>query len=272
MARATFLLGYPRSGTTLVATVLAGVPGTAVLEELPTLRAAADFLEPGGLARLLALPPGDVERLRASWWQVARRHGVGEARLVVDMDPFKGLQLPLIGRLFPEAPVVIMRRDPRDVVLSCFRQNFAASPAALEFRTLASTARHYAATMALIAACLPRLANPVLELRYEALVADFDCETRRLCDFLGLPWSPDLRDVAGLARRRDIGTASAGQLRRGLYDGSGQWRPFADELVPVLPVLAPWIDALGYDLNANGSVPASPDPGLPASAETFGPP
>lgn len=270
MARAAFLLGYPRSGTTLAATVLAGVAGTVVLEELPTLRAAADFLEPGGIARLLALPPADVARLRASWWQVVRQQGADEARLVVDMDPFKGLQLPLIGRLFPEVPVIIMRRDPRDVVLSCFRQNFAASPAALEFRTLASTARHYAATMALIAACRPRLANPVLELGYEALVADFDSETRRLCDFLGLPWSPDLRDVAGLARRRDIGTASAGQLRRGLYDGSGQWRPFAAELAPVLPVLAPWIEALGYGLSATASAPASPDPGPPASAGTSG--
>lgn len=270
MSRPVFLLGFPRSGTTLVATILSGVPGVTILEELPTFADAAHFLEPGGLARLTALSAAEVAGYREAWWRVARQSGARSAATVVDMDPFKGLQLPLIGRLFPEAPVIIMRRDPRDVVLSCFRHNFAANIGTVEFRTLASTARHYAAIMAVIAACRPWLANPALDLCYETLVAQPDAEAQRLCDFLGLPWSPDLRDVAGLARRRDIGTASAGQLRRGLYDGSGQWRAFAAELAPVLPVLEPWIDALGYDLNANGSIPASPDPGPPMSAGTSG--
>jgi tetratricopeptide (TPR) repeat protein len=243
--RHAFLLGYPRSGTTLVQTILAGAGDVSTLEELPTLRDAAEafLIRPGGLAELAALPAESLAALRAAYWQrVAGFGGRREAPLFLDMDPLRSLQLPLIAALFPDVPVIVMRRDPRDVVLSCFRQNFAASPVAIAFATLASTARHYAATMDLLATCLERLPNPVLELRYEALVADFDGETQRLCRFLGLDWSPALRDVAAIARSRAIGTASVGQVRRGLYDGGGQWWAFAAELAPVLPLLAPWID------------------------------
>lgn len=238
--RHAFLLGYPRSGTTLVQTIIAGAGDVSTLEEMPTLRDAAEaFLgRPGGLAELAALPEAQRDSLRTAYWQrVAGFGGRREARLFLDMDPLRTLQLPLVAALFPDVPVVVMRRDPRDVVLSCFRQNFAASPVAIAFATLESTARHYAATMDLLATCLQHLPNPVLELRYEALVADFDVETQRLCAFLGLDWSPALRDVAAIARTRAIGTASVGQVRRGLYDGGGQWRAFAAELAPVLPIL-----------------------------------
>jgi hypothetical protein len=243
------LLGYPRSGTTLVETILATAEGVATLEELPTLLAAesAFYLPADGLDRLAALDAATAADLRAAYWQRVAAFGVpDDARLFVDMDPLKSMDLPIIGRLFPRAAIIVMRRDPRDVVLSCFRQNFAASPIALEFTNLADTARHYDALMHLQQHSLLRLPNPVFELRYEALVADFDATTRALCDFLELPWSNRLRDFSATAKARNVGTASVGQVRRGLYDGGGQWQRFAEELGPVLPVLEPWIKAFGY--------------------------
>lgn len=244
-----FLLGFPRSGTTLIETILASVPGVETLEELPTLALAEQkfLLPPGGLTALATAKPADLTGFRSAYWQRVRDFGVGpEARLFVDMDPMKSMDLPLIGRLFGATPIVVMRRDPRDVVLSCFRQNFAASPMALEFISLDRAARFYDAVMVLQRECLARLPNPVLELRYEALVADFDGVTRQLCKFLSLPWSAELRDFGATARRRDVSTASVGQVRRGLFDGGGQWRRFAAEMAPVLPVLAPWVEAFGY--------------------------
>ena len=162
------------------------------------------------------------------------------------MDPLKTMDLPLIGRLFPAATIIVMRRDPRDVLLSCFRQNFAASPIAFEFTTLARAARHYDALMRLQRHSLLRMANPVFELRYEELVADFDGVTQRLCTALGLEWSAALRDFGATARQRNVSTASVGQVRRGLYNGGGQWQRFAVQLAPVLPILQPWIDEFGY--------------------------
>nr|WP_310523734.1 sulfotransferase [Polymorphobacter sp.] len=244
-----FLLGYPRSGTTLVENILASAAGVEALEELPTLAAAeATFLRPvNGLDRLATLDAATAETLRAAYWQRVADFGISpKTRLFVDMDPLKSLHLPLVGALFPHAPIVVMRRDPRDVVLSCFRQNFAASPIALEFTTLDRSARHYDALMRLQGHCLERIPNPVLELRYEELVSDFDAVTQRLCSFLGLSWTKALRDFSETARRRNVNTASVGQVRRGLYNGGGQWSAFADQMAPVLPILDPWVRHFGY--------------------------
>ena len=167
-------------------------------------------------------------------------------RSFVDMDPLKATRLPLIARLHPQAKVLIMRRDPRDVVWSCFKTNFALTNAALDFTTLEGAALHYAAMMELIELARARLDLAFHEVRYEGLVRDFDGETQAMCAFAGLDWSEDLRRFGSTAKRRGVATASAGQVRQGLYDGSGQWRPYAEFLEPVLPILAPWIEQLGY--------------------------
>jgi Sulfotransferase family len=133
-------------------------------------------------------------------------------------------------------------------VWSCFHTHFALTNAALDFTTLAGTARHYAAMMTLIELCRERLQLCVHEVRYEALVRDFDGETRALCDFTGLTWSHALRQFGATAQRRGVATASAGQVRKGLYDGSGQWRPYAKHFEPIMPILAPWVEKFGYEV------------------------
>lgn len=238
--RHVFLLGYPRSGTTLVEQVLATAPGVTTLEEAPTLAAAAPYL--ADLPALAVLDDAGVARLRGDYW--ARVHAAGAAPppggTFVDMDPFKSLALPLIARLFPAATVVHVRRDPRDVVWSCFRRSFVAGPVAAEFTSLARAASHYAATRRLIDAC-GALPLTMYDLRYEDLVADFDGATQRLCAVTGIAWSPALRDFAATAQARRVKTASAAQVRQPLFDGSGQWRRYALYLADVQPVLAPWV-------------------------------
>ncbi len=235
-----FLLGYPRSGTTLVEQVLATLPGTATLEEAPTLAASAPHL--ADPVRLAALDDGTVAALRADYWARVAAAGAGGAATFVDMDPFKSLALPLIARLFPAAKVVHVRRDPRDVVWSCFRRNFIAGPTTPELTSLPRAARHYAATMRLIDVCTARLPLSLHVLSYEALVTDFDATTRALCAFLGQPWTPALRDFPATARTRRVRTASAMQVRQPLFDGRGQWRRYAAHLAPVQDVLAPWVE------------------------------
>ena len=244
-----FLQGFPRSGTTMVENILASIPGVSALEERPTLgQADHDFLaQPGGLERFNRLDEVALQPYRAAYWDGVARAGLEVAgACFVDMDPLKGTRLPLIARLFPQAKVLIMRRDPRDVVWSCFHTHFALTNAALDFTTLLGTARFYAAMMALTEQCRERLPLSIHELRYEALVRDFDAETRALCAFAGLPWSDALRQFGATAQRRGVATASAGQVRKGLYDGSGQWRPYAHHFEPVLPILQPWIERFGY--------------------------
>jgi len=243
--RHVFVLGFPRSGTTLIENILASLPGAHALEERPTLRAADEaFLLPQqGLSDLAAIDEAAVQGYRAAYWDAVFAAGVDrDAALVVDMDPLKSLRLPIIARLFPDAYVIQMRRDPRDVVWSCFRTAFAPSSAAFEFTSLERAAALYAAMMKLIDTCRATLPLRLKAVGYEALVSDFEGETRALCDFLGLAWTDDLLRFDQTAKRRGVGTASVTQVRRGLYDGSRQWQPYERYLEPVLPILQPWID------------------------------
>ena len=250
-----FLLGYPRSGTTLVENVLASLPGVAALEERPTFgEADRRFLMGGredvvaGVGAFAALDAEGLRPLRAAYWDKVRSAGVAaDAPHLVDMDPMKGTRLPFVARLFPAAKVVIMRRDPRDVVWSCFKTSFAPTSGTMEYTTLERAARHYDALMRLTDLALERLPLTAMELDYRALVREFDATTRALCDFTQIPWSEEVGRFDRTAQARGVSTASAGQVRKGLYDGSGQWRPFARWLEPVLPLLEPWIARFGYD-------------------------
>lgn len=246
-----FLLGYPRSGTTLVENILASAPAVVALEERDTLFDADAALLPddGRMPDLASLDPALVTDLRARYW--ARVAGMAgepvEGRVFVDMNPFNGIKLPVIARLFPEARIVIMRRDPRDVVLSCFRVNFTPSAAAYAFSDLPETARHYDALMRLIEASRAQFPLAFHELRYDRLVAEFDSEVRALAEFVGLEWTDAFRRFDRTARHRGVRTASATQVRQGLYDGGGRWRRYARHLAPVLPILAPWVERFGFD-------------------------
>lgn len=162
------------------------------------------------------------------------------------MDPLKATRLPFIARMFPESRILIMRRDPRDVVWSCFRTNFAMTSGTLEYTSLESAARHYDAMMRLTEAALELLELPFHEVDYHRLVRDFDGTTREICEFLGMTWHEDLRRFDRTARARGVSTASAGQVSRGLYNGTRQWERYAPFLEPVMPVLQPWIERFGY--------------------------
>lgn len=248
--RHVFLLGYPRSGTTLVENVLASAPCVVALEERDTLMATDGVLvaNDGTMPDLDKLDPGLIQRLRAAYWARVRGYaGDVAGRTFVDMNPLNGVKLPIIARLFPQARIVIMRRDPRDVVLSCFRVNFTPSPAAWSFSDLTETARHYDALMTLIEASRVRLPLAYHEVRYDRVVGDFETSIRALADFVGLEWTEDFRSFDRTARQRGVQTASATQVRRGLYDGRGQWRRYADQLAPALPILAPWVERFGFE-------------------------
>ncbi len=249
-----FLIGYPRSGTTLVENILASLPSVSALEERPTLIAtdlefiAGDADEiVAGLERFSKLDEAALEQHRRAYWDKVSASGVPEnAPCLVDMDPLKGTRLPFISRLFPNARILIMRRDPRDVVWSCFRTNFAMSSGTLEYTTLERTARHYDALMRLTEVALERLPINVHFVQYHRLVEDFDAETKAMCAFAGLEWTEAVRSFDRTAARRGVTTASVGQVRRGLYDGTQQWEPYAEFLAPILPILQPWIEKFGY--------------------------
>jgi len=244
-----FLLGYPRSGTTLVENILASAPEVVALEERETLCDTENVLvaNDGTMPDLDAVDPQLLDELRRKYWErVQSWAGAVDGKVFVDMNPLNGFKLPVIARLFPNARILIMRRDPRDVVLSCFRINFVPSPSAYAYSDLEETARHYDALMRLIELCRERLKLAYHEVRYDRLVADFETTVRALADFIGLEWTEEFHAFDRTAKMRGVRTASATQVRKGLYDGGGRWRRYQEQLAPILPILAPWVERFGF--------------------------
>jgi hypothetical protein len=246
-----FLVGFPRSGTTLLEQALAGHPDVAALEEAPTLaEAARAFLsDDAGLSRLAQLSLEEAEHWRSVYWQAVRAQGADpDGSVFLDKAPAGTLYLPLIAKLFPEARVLFALRDPRDVVLSCLRSSFQMNALTYAFTDLTEAARCYGACMSMAEAYRRVLPLQLREVRYEQLVDDFAGELAALTAFLGLDMTPGMTDVAATARRRMVRTPSAPQVRAGVNrQGLGRWRAYAAELAPIQPILAPWTQRFGYE-------------------------
>ena len=245
-----FLIGFVRSGTTLLEQVLASHPDVTALEEQPILRgmSAPYFKDGAGLDRLTALGPAEADGLRADYWRRVREAGAEpHGRVFVDKNPLDGVWLPMVAKLFPKARVLIARRDPRDVVVSSFRHRFIFNALTSAFTSLGEAADFYGAVMELTELYRAVLPIATHAHRHEDLIADFDGQVQDICRFIGLDWTPAMRDFATTAKRRDIRTPSAEQVRRGLSsEGLGRWRRYGDAIDPVLPALQPWIDRFGY--------------------------
>jgi hypothetical protein len=245
-----FLVGFPRSGTTLLEQALAAHPGIVAQEEAPNLADHyQEFLTGAeGLTRLARLGATEADRWRVRYWQVVREHGARpEGRIFVDKAPAGTLNLPLVAKLFPDARILFAARDPRDVVLSCAMNAFQMNALTYAFTTLAETAACYDAAMTLARAYRGLLPLPFRDVRYERLVEDFSGELKTICAFIGAAFDPAMADVAAAARGRAVRTPSAPQVREGLNRrGLDRWRAYAAELAPVAELLAPWVRNFGY--------------------------
>jgi tetratricopeptide (TPR) repeat protein len=244
-----FLVGFPRSGTTLLDTLLMGHGDVHVLEEEPLLEQAAAEL--GDFARLPELDPAETNRLRARYFAALDAfEPTARGRLVVDKLPLNLLGAPLIHRLFPEAKLIFAERHPCDVVLSCFMQNFTLNPAMANFLDLANAATFYDLALSVWTRARQSFPLDVHIVRYEAVVEDKAAAMRGLTAFLGLAWDEALLDHQATARRRGpISTPSYGQVAQPIYRRArGRWERYRAQLAGILPVLAPWAEAMGYNL------------------------
>jgi tetratricopeptide (TPR) repeat protein len=245
-----FLLGFMRSGTTLLEQVLASNPKIVALEEQGLLHGmGATYLTSfQALDSLAALDGAALAQQRETYWRRVREAGVDVAgKVFVDKQPLNTVKLPLIAKLFPDAKILFALRDPRDVVFSCFRRHFKVNVTMFEFLALEDSARFYTAIMRLAEVYREKLPLNLFEHYYEDMVVDFETRVRAVCDFIGVEWTDSMRDFNRNAPVVDLRSPSATQVRRPLYgEGIGQWRNYVEQLAPILPMLQPWALKFGY--------------------------
>ncbi len=237
-----FIVGMPRSGTTLIEQVLASRPGVFAAGETAALpEAVAAQLVQGG--RPLKFPEG-VARLSGKGLReigaryVARLQAAApDALRVVDKRPDNFRLVGLIRLALPNARIIVARRDPRDACLSCFSKLFGpGAPYSFELGELGRYHRAYDRLMDHWRSLLPH--GAMLEVDYEALVADLEGQGRRILEFCGLDPGGGRIDIQRTDRR--IRTASALQVRQPVYSSAvGRWRRYEPFLAPLLEALKP---------------------------------
>ena len=248
-----FLVGFPRSGTTLLNTILHSHADISTTEEVPTvfaLESAMREMTGSPLDDLAALDVEQVESLRSVYFDELDKYlDAGDRpKRVVDKLPLNLVQAGVINRVFPEARFIFAQRHPCDAVLSCHMRAFKMNEGMVNCLDLESAARLYDSVMRLWTQYQDVLPLHVHTVRYESLIRDFDSAVSTCLDFLGMDWDDGVRDYVETAKRsKQINTPSYDQVTQPLYtEASGRWQRYREHLGPVLPVLLPWAERMGY--------------------------
>ncbi|MBX7483229.1 tetratricopeptide repeat-containing sulfotransferase family protein [Qipengyuania qiaonensis] len=241
-----FLVGFPRSGTTLLDTMLMGIDDLCVLEERPMM---ASTLKRIGDHDLGDLDMSTIGNLRREYFKEACHFGMADGKWLVDKHPLNMTRVPTIHWLFPNARIILAERHPYDVVLSTFMANFNLNHAMRSFTELEEAARTYDAAFSSWKRATELFAVDWRAVRYERLVENPRTELEPLIEWLGLEWDDRLLDHTETARQRGrVRTASYSQIGEQLYTrAAGRWRRYADQLSPVIPILRPWAEKMNYE-------------------------
>jgi tetratricopeptide (TPR) repeat protein len=244
-----FIIGFPRSGTTLLDTLLMNGEQFHVLEELPVLRDVEAKISPR--ADIGQMAQHEADFLRTQYFTILDELSPpGPGREVIDKHPLHMVRMPLISRIFPDARIILVERHPCDAVLSCFMANFQLNHAMRSFTDLEEAARTYDMVFDAWTRAEALLPLNVHRVRYERMIQDLESEMRPLLAFLGQEWDPAMLDNrAAAAARGHVRTASYSQVTEPIYTrSSGRWERYREQMAPVLPILAPWAERMGYSV------------------------
>jgi tetratricopeptide (TPR) repeat protein len=253
-----FVLGFPRSGTTLVEQTLSAHPMISAGDELPLINDITNIMPrmlnsplqyPEALAELWMGDQRDgLDNLRDYYLQKAAQMEVAEpgATWFTDKMPLNETQLGLIALLFPASPLIHVIRHPLDVMISALSNHF--THGYFCATSLESAATHYVRVMDLVMHYRAEMALRYLPVRYDAMVTDQEATVRSILDFIGVPF--DERCLSFHENRRYARTASYAQVAEPLYERSlNRYRHYRQHLEPVIPILRPTIERLGYTVD-----------------------
>ena len=238
-ARPIFILGMPRSGTTLVEQILASHPdvyGAGELDDIGLLGRELLKIDKHGKIVPDCLADVTVEQChQLAGRYLARLDEIAPGKVhVTDKMPQNFLWVGVITLLFPNAKIIHCRRDPLDTCFSCYANDFATGHAYAY--DLATLGKYYNEYWRLMHHWQTVLGIPMLDVSYETLVADQETMTQALLDYCNLDW--DDRCLQFYANPRAVATLSYNQVRKPIYSHSvGKWRNYQSNLAPLLESL-----------------------------------
>jgi tetratricopeptide (TPR) repeat protein len=257
MPQPVFIVGFPRSGTTLIEQTLSVHPQISAGDELPYINDITNIMP-----RLLASPLNYPEAL-VELWMGDQRDGLNELRdyylnraaksgifrdgadYFTDKMPLNETHLGLISLLFPQSPIIHVIRHPLDVLLSVYSNHLTHGFfCAAQMETIAA---HFALISDLLEHYKANLTMRYLPVRYEDMVVDQEANVRKILDFIRVPF--DAKCLSFEKNTRYARTASYAQVTEKLYDRSRyRYRPYVKHLQPVFEILQPVVERLGYQI------------------------
>lgn len=246
-----FIVGFPRSGTTLIEQILDSHPNIDVLDEKPIIEETIKYFEEniGKYPESINKIDGDnINKIREHFYSAISQYmEIKNEKILACKMPLNMVHAGFIYKIFPDAKFIFSARHPCDACLSCFMQHFTLNRAMTHFTSLQSTAEFYALVVGLWQHYLELLPLRWHAFKYESLVESFEETVLEMLEFVGTDWDEAVLSYDKHARGRTVMTPSYSQVTQPIYDSSKErWRRYAREMEPVLPILEPFMEYYGY--------------------------
>ena len=247
-----FLIGFPRSGTTLLDTILRTHNSIEVIEEKLLVDNLIDQLKDyidNNLLNLNSIEKNTIQKLRDLYFKKREALVVSKNNsIVVDKLPLNIIYIAELKKIFPKAKFIFALRHPSDVVLSCFMQPFLPNEAMSNFYNLKDTSDFYDLVMNLWDKYEKNLNIDLHIIKYEDVVDNFDVSIKKLLRFLNLDWTDELKNFYLTASKRGmINTPSYNQVNTPLYKKSVlRWKNYSDKFDDINLKLEKWIKKFEY--------------------------
>ena len=247
-----FIIGFPRSGTTLLKTILNSHPNIEVIEEKPIINKFIGVLDKeinSDLSNLKELNKEQLEKMNVLYFDILKNYKKKDKqKIYIDKMPLNIIYVGEIFRIFPNAKFILAIRHPCDCILSSFMQNFLLNDAMANFTDLESTSKFYNQVMILWQQYLKKLKIKYHLVKYEDLVIDFEKSVYNLLNFLNLEWSDNVKKFYESEKNQEkISTPSYNQVNKTIYSKSiGRWKNYKKEFDQVFHIIEPWIKNYNY--------------------------
>ena len=247
-----FLIGFPRSGTTLLDTILRTHNLIEVIEEKPIVEEFIDSLNiktNNNFSNLEKIDKNFYDQMRNVYFKKRDKFvKFDKNKVYIDKLPLNLIFIGEICRFFPNAKFIFALRNPYDVILSCFMQQFAPNNAMMNFTNLDDATKLYDLSMSLYKKYYNLFKSNIHEIKYEDVVLDFDNTIKKLLKFLNLEWQEELKNFYETASKRGIiSTPSYNQVSQPIYKKSiNRWKNYENKFKDIEPKLNKWLDEFSY--------------------------